>query len=242
MPLGLVPGSFLPDQQIFRYRPWGDLLELLVLDLRQYRSAQNLTDGTILGATQRDWLQQRVTGRSGGWHCWVNSIMLSQLRGSPGGSYMFTDQWDGFVTERRSLLTAAHQAGIEDFVVITGDWHSAFIQDVRPDFDNASAPVIGTEFVAHSATSSAYSASWNATNGPIMGAANPHLQYFEGNRYGYDLYEVTPQRWTTKLRVVSNRADPNATVSTLTTWHVDRGVAGAYEDPGGVGSPAQYRR
>ncbi|HCT77042.1 MAG TPA: metallophosphatase [Micromonosporaceae bacterium] len=242
MPLGLEGDTALPDQQIFRYRPWGDLLELVILDLRQYRSAQNLSDGTILGSRQRDWVLDKVAQRNGGWHCWVNSIMLSQLRGSPGGSYMFTDQWDGFLNERRNVLTQAHQAGIEDFVVITGDWHSAFIQDVRPDFDNTSSPVIGTEFVAHSATSSAYSASWNATNGPIMGSANPHLQYFEGNRYGYDLYEVTPQRWSTKLRVVSDRANPNATVSTLTTWHVDRGVAGAYEDPGTIGSPAQYRR
>lgn len=242
MPLRLVGDSLLPDPQLFRLRHWGDLLELVVLDLRQYRSAQNLADGTILGAPQRDWLLQTVANRSGGWHCWVNSIMLSQLRGSPGGSYMFTDQWDGFLNERENLLTACHDAGLSDFVVITGDWHSAFVHDVRPDFDNISSPVIGTEFVAHSVSSSAYSPSWNSTNGPIMGEANPHLQYFEGNRYGYDLYEVTPQRWSTHLRVVSNRADPDATVSTLTSWHVDRGIAGAYEDPATVGSPAQYRR
>ncbi len=242
MPLGLEGDTALPDPQLFRYRQWGDLLELVVLDLRQYRSEQNLSDGTILGARQRDWLLNTVSSRNGGWHCWVNSIMLSQLRGSPGGSYMFTDQWDGFLNERKSLLTSAYNAGLEDFVVITGDWHSAFIQDIRPDFDNLSSPKIGTEFVAHSVTSSAYSASWNATNGPIMGSANPHLQYFEGNRYGYDLYEVTPQRWTTKLRVVSDRANANATVSTLTSWHINRGTAGAFEDGATSGSPAQYRR
>lgn len=231
----------LPDPRIYRYRQGGDLLELLILDVRQYRSEQNVSGGTILGGAQRTWLLDRVARRSGGWHCWVNSIFLSQQR-NPAGGFMFTDQWDGFLAERTQVLTEAQRVGIGDFVVITGDWHSAFVQDIRPDFDNPGTPVIGTEFVAHSVTSSAYSAEWNAINGPLLGRANPHLQYFEGNRYGHDLYEVTPSRWTTHLRVVSDRSSPQATVNTLTSWHVDRGRPGAYEDPTTVSSPAQYRR
>ncbi|MET7419690.1 alkaline phosphatase D family protein [Dactylosporangium sp. NPDC005555] len=242
MPLRLEgDDTALPDPRIYRSRQWGDLLELVVLDLRQHRSEQNLADGTILGAKQKAWLKDRIAQRGGGWQCWINSIFLSQQR-APGGGFMFTDQWDGFRAERAELLGHVQNAGGPDFVTVTGDWHSAFVQDIRPDFDNAGAPVIGTEFVAHSATSSAYSASWNATNGPLLGAANPHLQYFEGNRYGHDVYEVTPQRWTTRLRVVANRTDPASAVSTLTSWHVDRGRAGAYEDPATKGSAAQYRR
>lgn len=243
MPLRLAgTDTLLPDPQLYRHRTWGDLLDFVVLDLRQYRTEQNLANGSILGAQQRSWLQQRVAQRTGAWHCWANSIMLGQLVDPSGSGYMFTDQWDGYVNERKAVLTQAHNDGIEDFVVITGDWHSAFVQDLRPDFGNTDSPVIGTEFVAHSVTSSAYSADWNATNGPRMGHHNPHLQYFEGNRYGYDLYEVTPERWTTHSRVVANRSDPNAVVSTLTSWHVDRGRPGAYEDPSTAGSPAQYRR
>lgn len=243
MPLRLAgPDTLLPDPQLYRHRPWGDLLDLLVLDLRQYRSEQNVAGGTILGPVQRSWVLDRIANRNAAWHCWANSIMLGQLIDPSGSGYMFTDQWDGFVGERNAVLSQAAAAGIEDFVVITGDWHSAFVQDLRPDFDNPDAPVIGTEFVAHSVSSSAYSSSWNATNGPLMGRHNPHLQYFEGNRYGHDLYEVTPQRWTTHLRVVADRANPNAAVTTLTSWHIDRGTPGAHEDPTTTGSPAQYRR
>ncbi|GAA2796031.1 alkaline phosphatase D family protein [Saccharopolyspora taberi] len=227
--------------QIHRQRHWGDLLDLTVLDLRQYRSEQNLPNGTILGADQKTWLKQQVDGAGGGWHCWVNSIMLSQLARAEGG-YYFTDQWDGFRAERQEVLTHVHDAGMPDLVVITGDWHSAFVDDIRPDFDNTDSPVIGTEFTAHSVTSGAYSAEWNQANGPVMGSANPHLKYFEGNRYGYDVYEVTPERWSTHMRVIGDRRDPRSPVSTLTTFHVDRGVAGSYEDPATIGSPAQYRR
>ncbi|MEU2433795.1 alkaline phosphatase D family protein [Streptomyces sp. NPDC007861] len=234
--------SALPDPEIHRVRRWGDLLELTVLDLRSYRSAQNLANGTILGARQKTWLKQGISAAPETWHVWANSIMLSQLRGKPGGSYMFTDQWDGFLAERKEILNHVHSSGMEDLVVITGDWHSAFVDDIRPDFDNTSSPVIGTEFTAHSVTSGAYSASWNAANGPVMGAANPHLKYFEGNRYGYDVYEVTPQRFSARMRVIADRRDPASPVTTLTTFHVDRGKAGSYEDPATKNSPAQWRR
>ncbi|MET8680440.1 alkaline phosphatase D family protein [Streptomyces sp. NPDC004647] len=235
-------GSALPDPEIHRVRRWGDLLELTVLDLRSYRSAQNLSDGTILGAEQKAWLKKGIDGAADSWHVWANSIMLSQLRDKPGGGYMFTDQWDGFLAERKEVLTHVHDSGLEDLVVITGDWHSAFVDDIRPDFDEASSPVVGTEFTAHSITSGAYSAEWNKANGPVMGRANPHLTYFEGNRYGYDVYEVTPERWSTHMRVIADRRDPASPVSTLTTFHVDRGTAGSYEDPATKNSPAQYRR
>ncbi|WKX72532.1 alkaline phosphatase [Streptomyces sp. XD-27] len=242
-PAASPEGTALPaEPRIHRVRHWGDLLELTVLDLRQFRSEQNLPDGTILGAEQRAWLGRGIDRAPDAWHCWVNSIMLSQLRGRPGGGYMFTDQWDGFLTERKDVLDQVRRSGLEDLVVITGDWHSAFVDDIRPDFDDPDGPVIGTEFTAHSVTSGAYSADWNAANGPLMGRANPHLQYFEGNRYGYDVYEVTPERWTTHMRVVGDRRDPASPVTTLTRFHVDRGRAGAYEDEATKGSPAQYRR
>ncbi|MFD7436035.1 alkaline phosphatase D family protein [Streptomyces sp. NPDC059861] len=239
---GAGAASALPDPEIHRVRRWGDLLELTVLDLRSYRSAQNLSDGTILGSAQKAWLKRNVDRAPDSWHVWANSIMLSQLRGRPGGSYMFTDQWDGFLAERKEVLGHVHSAGLEDLVVLTGDWHSAFVDDIRPDFDDVSSPVIGTEFTAHSVTSGAYSADWNAQNGPVMGAANPHLKYFEGNRYGYDVYEVTPERFSAHMRVIGDRRDPDSRVTTLTTFHVDRGRAGSFEDPATRKSPAQYRR
>ncbi|GGM49536.1 alkaline phosphatase [Longimycelium tulufanense] len=227
---------------VYRQREWGGLVELSILDLRQFRSEQNLPNGTILGAEQKSWLKQRIDNAGDAWHCWVNSIMLSQLRRPGGGGYMFTDQWDGFLAERKEVLTHVANAGTQDLVVITGDWHSAFVDDIRPDFDDTSSPVIGTEFTAHSVSSGAYTPEWNAKNGPLMGKANPHLKYFEGNRYGYDLYEVTRDRWSTHMRVVGDRRDPNSPVTTLTTFHVDRGKAGSYEDRGTIASPAQYRR
>ncbi|AUH39889.1 alkaline phosphatase D family protein [Streptomyces sp. CMB-StM0423] len=234
--------SALPDPEIHRTRDWGGLVQLAILDLRSHRSAQNLPDGTILGTDQKNWLKHHIDNAPDTWHVWANSIMLSQLRGAPGGPYMFTDQWDGFLAERKEVLQHVHAAGLEDLVVVTGDWHSAFVDDIRTDYDNPESPLVGTEFTAHSVTSGAYSPDWNRTNGPVMGAANPHLKYFEGNRYGYDVYDVTPERFSAHMRVIGDRRDPDSPVTTLTTFHVDRGTTGSHEDEATKNSPAQYRR
>ncbi|MER7550362.1 hypothetical protein ABTX86_10310 [Streptomyces anulatus] len=44
------------------------------------------------------------------------------------------------------------------------------------------------------------------------------------------------------MRGIEDRRDPHSPVSTLTTFHVDRGAVGSYEDPATKKSPAQYRR
>jgi alkaline phosphatase D len=84
----------------------GSLLDLTVLDVRQYRSAQNLRDGTILGATQKQWLLDDISSARETWQVWINSIMLSQLA-RPGG-YYFTDQWDGFRAGDAATVLHAH--------------------------------------------------------------------------------------------------------------------------------------
>ncbi|MCX4514556.1 alkaline phosphatase D family protein [Streptomyces sp. NBC_01619] len=240
MPHRMVGANPVPHQQIYRRRNWGSLLDLTILDLRQYRSRADRPDSTILGAKQRDWLLDQARDAHG-WHCWANSIMLSKLD-APGGDHYYDMQWDGYRAERADVLTQLNGLGLEDFVVVTGDWHSAFVDDIRPDFTNPDSPVIGTEFTAHSVTSDSYGPEWNAARGPEIGRLNPHLQYFEGDRYGYDVHDVTARRWTTEMRVIADRRDPCSPVTTLTRFHVDRGRTGAYEDPRTSGSPAQYRR
>ncbi|WSA41234.1 hypothetical protein OG946_29965 [Streptomyces sp. NBC_01808] len=59
---------------------------------------------------------------------------------------------------------------------------------------------------------------------------------------GIDVYDVTPERFTAHMRVIGDRRDPDSPVTTLTTFHVDRGTTGSYEDEATKNSPAQYRR
>jgi alkaline phosphatase D len=56
---------------------------------------------------------------------------------------------------------------------------------------------------------------------------NPHVRYFDSRGRGYVSVELTQERMTTRFRVLSDALDPQATVSTLRTFLVERGHPGA---------------
>lgn len=43
--------------------------------------------------------------------------------------------------------------GVSNPIVVTGDWHSTFVNDTHADFDVTSSPVVATEFVGTSISS-----------------------------------------------------------------------------------------
>ena len=59
---------------------------------------------------------------------------------------------------------------------------------------------------------------------------NPHVRYFESKMRGYVSVDLTRERMETRFRAVSNITDPQATVSTLKTYVVENGKAGAVEN------------
>ena len=172
-----------PDYQIYRQFVFGDLLDLSVLDTRQYRTdqpcenpltggeqfvvarcaEQDDPDASMLGATQKDWLFGNLSTSTTAWRCIAQQVMVSQLRtlglpaevpdGGAGNLYFNIDQWDGYRVERQALLDHLADNAIPDTVVLTGDIHSHWVFDLTRDFDDAGAPSVGTEFVGTSVTS-----------------------------------------------------------------------------------------
>ncbi|WP_171524028.1 alkaline phosphatase D family protein, partial [Acinetobacter nosocomialis] len=60
----------------------------------------------------------------------------------------WNDAWDGYPAARKRLLQAMQAGGQGNAIVLGGDWHSTFVNDLKLDFDAASAPVVATEFIA----------------------------------------------------------------------------------------------
>ena len=108
-------------------------------------------------------------------------------------------------------------------MVLSGDYHSFWTNDVKLDSRDESSPTVATEFVGTSITS----------GGPpyegLMSAmpANPHIKFFDSRVRGYVSIDVTPEMMTTRYQVVSDVRDPKATLSTLNTWVVEDGRPGA---------------
>lgn len=122
--------------RLYRQFRWGALLEVFILDTRQYRSPNAAPDGpgkTMLGAAQRHWLVNAVTGSTAVWKVVVSSVPLSVPTG--GAAH---DSWSnagprgvpekrgtGFAVERDAILRDLRQRGVKNLVVLTADVHHA---------------------------------------------------------------------------------------------------------------------
>src|SRR5262249_34880444 len=108
-------------------------------------------------------------------------------------------------------------------LVIGGDMHAYFVADLKLDFDNASAPVIATEFVGTSMSSrSAPQSELDARR-----AENPHLKLIRGDKRGYVVLELSKQHAIASLRTIDDPAQKTSPSSTLATFAIESGHPGA---------------
>ena len=234
--------SFQPEEAITLYRSFdlGNLGKLMVLDTRQYRSDQPCGDGakprcqevksetaTLLGSEQEQWLNSELSNSSASWNIIAQQVMMAQydLDPRPQQGLFNMDQWDGYIESRRRLLDFLHNNQISNPVVITGDIHSSWVNDLKLDFDDPNSPTVATEFVGTS-ISSQFPQQYVAAV-KVARMANPHVKFFEGTKHGYVRCTVTPEYFQTDYRVVSGVLDPQASIDTLQSFLVKNGQPGA---------------
>lgn len=101
-----------------RYRSWryGANVECFLLDCRRFRSASFEADThlkTMLGAAQRQWLQDGVRASTATFKLIFTSVPLDFGIG--------VDHWKGYTTERELLLAA--MSGVPGVLFVSGDQH-----------------------------------------------------------------------------------------------------------------------
>jgi alkaline phosphatase D len=106
-------------------------------------------------------------------------------------------------------------------VVITGDIHSHWANELIADFDELDSPVVGTEFVGTSISSGGDGAAAPKSHDQRL-AENPFLKFFNAER-GYVRCEVTPQTWRSDYRTVPFVTKPGAPLVTRASFVVESG-------------------
>jgi alkaline phosphatase D len=179
---------------------------------------------TMIGFAQEAWLAQGLARSTATWNVIAQDVLMAQLRQKmrDGGSGYWTDDWDGYPASRKRLLTRIAQTGVKNPVVVGGDIHAFFANDLHLDFDKPNSPVVATEFVGTSVSSPGPSYEAIAAALPD----NPHVKFFESRKRGYVSVEADGAQMTTRLRALSDVTDPRASVSTLKTFVVENGRAG----------------
>jgi len=177
----------------------------------------------MLGFGQVAWLRGKLAHSEGQWNLSAQDGLMAQYRVKQGGNDAFsTDDWDGYPANRTRLLKRIQQTQVSNPVVIGGDIHSFFANDLKLDFDNPASPVIATEFVGTSISS--YGVPYEVIAPSLPD--NPHVHFFESRRRGYVCVDLERAQMQVRMRVVSDVADPKADISTLKTFAVEGGRPG----------------
>ncbi len=226
-----------PDMQLYRSFRYGSLLDVAILDGRQYRSDQPCGDTvgvrcpqaldpnmTMLGPEQEQWVLASLDASAATWKSIGQQTMMAQLNVSADEPTFLLDQWDGYPAARNRFLQHIDSRSIANTVVLTGDIHSAWINDLMMDFEDANSAIVATELVCTSITAD------NPLVEQLQQALliNPHIKFVDG-LHGYTLNTLSADTWTAEMRTVPNVTDETAAVSTLTSWVVSAGQAGASE-------------
>ena len=237
---------FGSEMRVYDSYDFGDLLRVNLIDGRQYRSREacygkdkggghletakscpELMDvnRSMIGMTQEYWLFDNLKSSQARWNVIANDVLMARLnQPAPDGEPAYwTDDWDGYPVSRTRVLRGISRSKAANPVVITGDIHSFWTNDLKLDFADPKSPVVATEFVGSSVTSDGVPYDTFAKALPD----NPHVKFFDSRKRGYVSVSLTPKGMYTKYLVVSDVTDPNATLSTLAAFVVEDGKPGA---------------
>ncbi|MFB3069763.1 MAG: alkaline phosphatase D family protein, partial [Gemmatimonadales bacterium] len=137
------------------------------------------------------------------------------------------DKWSGYERERNRLLGFLHDRQVPNPVVLTGDIHSNWVNDLKLDFRDMRSPTVASEFVGTSLSSGG---DGSDTRPPTEGlySRNPFVKFWNGQR-GYVRCRVTPGLWTSDYRVVDYVTRRGSPISTRASFVVEEGKAGVVQ-------------
>lgn len=243
MPIRLPVGRQGPDMPIHRRLRFGNLMEMHVLDTRQYRNDQACGDGrkascsehqdptrTVLGQAQKAWLFDSLATTDATWNVLAQQIMMAGLRSvseADGEQLWPMDLWDGYPIERQEVLDHLDTVNTPNPIILTGDIHSNWAADVKMDFDSPNSKVIGSEYVATSISSGGDGQDMTDYGSHLL-SNNEHVKFYNANR-GYVAVTLTPDLWQTDYKIVPYITTRGAPISIRKTYVTEAGKPGVQE-------------
>ena len=149
---------------------------------------------------------------------------MAQMERKPGPEKRFwSDGWDGYPAARARLLQAIGERKPANPLVIGGDVHFNCVADLKADFDDPKSAVVATEFCGTSISS----------QGPGQAQLdarrqeNPHVRFAHSEKRGYVMLELADKHCLARLRAIDSEKAADSPISTLASFVVEEGRAGA---------------
>jgi alkaline phosphatase D len=228
--------------RIYRRLQFGSLIDISVLDTRQWRSDQACGDGfktcpaaldpgrTILGAAQEKWLFENLANATARWTILsqqVYSFARDNQKVNPNARFNM-DTWDGYVAARSRLYARLKETRARNPIVISGDVHAHYGADLKLDFADSRSETIGVEFTNTSLSAGGdgadVSATWEQTR-----PDNPHIKFHSARR-GYISCTATPSTMRADFKVLDRVTVPGGTTRIGGSLVVEAGRPGSQTD------------
>ena len=220
---------------------WGQLANFHLLDCRQFRDYQACPSPTkggsrlvpssqceelknphrsLLGKAQEQWLSEGLSldTQAGAastampWSVIAQSTLLAKIN-APAyrEAKIWTDGWEGYPFAKQRLLDSFKAQPSLHPIILSGDVHLNVVAQVEG---------IATEFCGTSISSQT---NWQPEREASFYSDNPQVQYFNSEKRGYALAEVTPKLWTTTLMGVEDVRSESSASTPIATFAVERG-------------------
>lgn len=226
------------DMRIYRRLRWGDLTTIHLMDTRQYRDNQACGDHrqagcharldphrTITGDRQERWLLDGMGRSDAQWDVLAQQVFFAQRDTSRRpGLQVGMDGWDGYAASRHRILEGFRHRDVRNPVVLTGDIHRHYANDLRLDFDRPHTKPIGVELVTTSITSGGDGKQLTAEMRGEL-ADNPHIRFANSKR-GYLMTRFDREQLRADFRTLPYVQRRGAPVHTKAPFVVEAGNPG----------------
>lgn len=227
-------GAFM---HIYRNVDYGSLIRLHLLDTRQYRDKQQICDTSsvtgpacpaldpatrsALGAQQERWLRHSLGSSHSTWNPIVQTVLFTpyHFRATDGGAEdLYYASWDGYPAARRRLLDDIATQRPDNPVMLSGDWHTSWVNAVPADPKDLGSPTVMTEFLTTGISSNPAFTS-NLTKPSL--SENPQVRHYD-DHCGYALCTVMPEGWQTDF-ITAETATRDGSVRRASSWTIESG-------------------
>lgn len=189
------------NNRIYRNFQIGDLVDLYMIDGRQYKDAKacedtfalnfqctaraNAPGRTYLGVEQKEWLLNGLKHSKSQWKVLGNDTVLMEF------SFLWNtvnfDQWDGYKAERDEILKTLKDNQVKNLIVFSGDLHTFVYGNILYNGEK-----IAPEFVTSSITSP--SPEIVRTFQALVPILVKNIKYFNPFYHGYILAEFQTRK------------------------------------------------
>ena len=224
----------------------GRLAQINLLDTRQFRDRQYLCknnepaygfgnyrercpvifaeERSMLGEVQERRLVESIVNNRTPWNVIASSSVFSPFHLDIDDKTLnFTGSWDGYPANRGRIAAAINRSATGRAVILSGDMHSFWAIDGMQSAA-LSDRFPGVEFVV-----SSISANWpGEMDKPITDnlVRNPQIKFYEPDKRGYLLHDISAQEWQTTARAVHDVRDAQSGVFDLARFVVENGKPG----------------